>query len=67
MKNYHLKLYYKLKIWSLKKKIKDCLNYHAHMSSRSSRNYEFDGLVENDTIRYKKEIYKIKRKMCSVR
>jgi len=67
MKNYPLKLYYRLKICSLKKKIKERYDYHAYISSTSSKNFEFEHLVEDDIKEYKKNIFKIKRKMCGVR
>lgn len=67
MKNYPLQLYYRFKICSLKKKIKDCFNHHAYMSSASSRNYEFNDTVDRETVQYRKEIYKIKRKICTIK
>jgi len=67
MKKYPLILYYRLKICSLNKKIKERYDYYAYISSTSSKNFEFDRLVEEDIVEYKKNIYKIKRKMCNVR
>lgn len=67
MKKYTLYWYYKTQICRLQKKIESVRLSYAQRSSLSSKNFEFDHLVEEDTKKIKKDIYRIKRKMCSIR
>ena len=66
--NNPLKLYYCYKINVLNKKINSVYMDYANRSSRSSRNFEFYHLVDQDenVILYKKEIYRLKRRMCEL-
>lgn len=67
MKKYTLYWYYRTQICRLQKEIESVRLNYAQRSSMSSKNFEFDHLVEEDTKKIKKDIYKIKRKMCRVR
>lgn len=67
MKKYTMYWYYRTQICKLQKKIESVRVDYAQRSAMSSRNYEFEHLVEEETKNFKKDIYKIKRKMCSVR
>lgn len=67
MKNYTLYLYYRTQICTLNKKINNIRSGYAQRSSISSRNFEFDHLVEDHVRAYRVDIYKIKKKMCQLR
>jgi len=67
MRKQTLHWYYKVKICRLQKKIKHTRTIYAQRSSMSSRNFEFDHYVEKDTKKYRKEIFRIKRKLCEIR
>ena len=67
MKKHTMYWYYRSQICRLRKKIESVRVSHAQRSLLSSKNFEFDHLVEEETKKYKKDIYKIKRKMCSIR
>jgi len=67
MKKYPLYLYYQVQICKLRKKIENVRLDFATRSAQSSKNFEFEHLVEEHTIEIKKDIYKIKRKLCSIR
>lgn len=69
MRKYTLYWYYRSQICRLNKQIEDIRLGYAERSNMSSRNFEFEHLVNSDSaVRYKKErIYKLKRKMCVIK
>lgn len=67
MKKHTLYWYYKTQICQIQKKILDVRETYAQRSAMSSKNFEFDHLVEEEIKPYKEKIFKIKRKMVKLR
>ena len=67
MKKCTLIWYYKSKIHKLEKRIESVRQVYAERSAMSSRNFEFDHLVTEDTEKYRKQIFRLKRKICIIK
>lgn len=67
MKKCTLIWYYKSKIHKLEKRIEGVRHMYAERSAMSSRNFEFEHLVKEDTKNYREQIFRLKRKICSIK
>lgn len=67
MKKHALYWYYRAQICQIQKKILDIRKFYAQRSAMSSKNFEFDHLVDEDVKPYKEKIFKIKRKMVNLK
>ena len=67
MKKHTLYWYYKVKICRIENRISYVRESYAQRSAMSSKNFEFDHLVEEEIQPYKEKIFKIKRKLVNLR
>ena len=67
MKKHTLYWYYRTQICQIQKKISHVRENYAQRSAMSSKNFEFDHLVDEDIKLYREKIFKIKRKMVNLR